>query len=100
PLNGYEVAKMSGVPRNTVYETLGKLVARGAAFEARAQQDTVLYLPLPPNSLLARMSAEFNESLDALRKDLPRLAGPQEAHLIHNIVDRSAMLERAADVIR
>ena len=26
PLNGYEVAKASGVPRSTVYETLGKLV--------------------------------------------------------------------------
>ena len=100
PLNGYEVAKLSGVPRSTVYETLGKLVARGAAFEARSSSDAVSYLPLPPNSLLARMSAEFNDSLDALREDLPRMAAPQEAHLIHNIVDREALLERAADVIR
>jgi sugar-specific transcriptional regulator TrmB len=100
PLNGYEVAKLSGVPRSTVYETLGKLVARGAAFEARGSNDAVAYLPLPPNSLLARMHAEFSESLDALRRALPRLAAPQEAHLIHNILDRGALLERAADVIR
>jgi sugar-specific transcriptional regulator TrmB len=100
PLNGYEVAKLSGVPRSTVYETLGKLVARGAAFEARASHDAVAYLPLPPNALLARMSTEFNASLDVLRQELPRLAAPQEAHLIHNIVDRGALLERAADIIR
>ncbi len=37
PLNGYEVAKHSGVPRSTVYETLGKLVGRGAV----AQEDAV-----------------------------------------------------------
>jgi transposase len=36
PLNGYEVAKRSGVPRSTVYETLAKLVGRGAAYEVRA----------------------------------------------------------------
>src|SRR3954470_15450228 len=100
PLNGYEVAKLSGVPRSTVYETLAKLVARGAAFEARTSHDAIAYLPLPPNALLARMSSEFNTSLDVLRKELPRLAAPQEAHLIHNIVDRAALLERAADVIR
>ena len=32
-MNGYEVAKASGVPRSTVYESLSKLVVRGAAFE-------------------------------------------------------------------
>jgi len=36
PINGYEVAKKSGVPRSTVYEPLGKLAARGAAFEGKA----------------------------------------------------------------
>jgi HTH-type transcriptional regulator, sugar sensing transcriptional regulator len=100
PLNGYEVAKLSGVPRSTVYETLGKLVARGAAFEARAAPGAVAYLPLPPNALLTRMSSEFSASLEALRKELPRIATPQEAHLLHNILDRDALLERATDVIR
>ena len=38
PLNGYEAAKRSGVPRSTVYETLAKLVARGAAFEVRTAE--------------------------------------------------------------
>lgn len=100
PLNGYEVAKSSGVPRSTVYETLAKLVARGAAFEARTAKDAVCYVPLPPNALLSRMSQEFEESVRALRAELPSLAAPRQAHLIHNITGYDALLERSADVIR
>ncbi|MFD2351428.1 TrmB family transcriptional regulator [Nonomuraea ferruginea] len=48
PLNGYEVAKRSGVPRSTVYETLGKLVGRGAAYEVRLGDAGVGYISLPP----------------------------------------------------
>ncbi len=100
PLNGYEVAKNSGVPRSTVYETLAKLVARGAAFEARTTADTTSYLPLPPTALLNRMSQDFDESLQALREELPSLDAPQEAHLIHNVVGYEPLVQRAADVIR
>jgi len=100
PLNGYEVAKLSGVPRSTVYETLSKLVARGAAFEARSSADNTSYLPLPPNSLLSRLTSDFEDTVDVLRKELPRLASPKQAHLIHNITGRGALLERAQDIIR
>lgn len=100
PLNGYEVAKNSGVPRSTVYETLGKLVARGAAFEARTAHESVAYLPLPTASLLDRMSRDFEESLTALRHDLPSIAVPQQAHLLHNLTEYDPLLDRCADVIR
>ena len=100
PLNGYEVAKNSGVPRSTVYETLGKLVNRGAAFEARTAQDSTSYLALPPKALLGRISRDFEESLQALEADLPLLAAPPEAHLIHNIVSYEPLIERCEDVIR
>lgn len=100
PLNGYEVAKNSGVPRSTVYETLGKLVNRGAAFEARTSQDSTCYLALPPKALLGRISRDFEESLHALEADLPLLAAPPEAHLIHNIVAYEPLIERCEDLIR
>src|SRR4051812_20801461 len=73
PLNGYEVAKLSGVPRSTVYETLGKLVARGAAFEVRAEADALAYLALPAESLLARMRRDFEQRMSQLDEALPRL---------------------------
>ena len=99
PLNGYEVAKRSGVPRSTVYETLGKLVGRGAAYEVHAGEGSVGYLSLPPASLLERMRREFDASMDALGTELPRLATPPQVRIIHNLTDRGSLLARAEDVV-
>ncbi|MEW2360042.1 helix-turn-helix domain-containing protein [Spirillospora sp. NPDC029432] len=99
PINGYEVAKRSGVPRSTVYETLGKLVARGAAHERRAGPGATEYLPLPPEALIERLRREFDGSLTALEDALPALAAEPEAPPLHNLTDAEAMLARAADVI-
>ncbi|MCP2339670.1 TrmB family transcriptional regulator [Actinomadura rupiterrae] len=99
PVNGYEVAKRSGVPRSTVYETLGKLVARGAAFELRGATDATEYLPLPPASLLDRMRREFDGSVAVLETALPAVVAEPEQHMIHNLKDGGAMLARAGDVL-
>ncbi len=99
PLNGYEVAKRSGVPRSTVYETLGKLVSREAAYEVRAGDASVGYIALPPSALLDRMKREFDRSVDHLNAALPELAAPPEVRLVHNLADRSSLLARAEDVI-
>ncbi|MDN5917100.1 MAG: TrmB family transcriptional regulator [Pseudonocardia sp.] len=99
PLNGYEVAKRSGVPRSTVYETLGKLVGRGAAYEVRAGEASVGYLPLPPTALLDRMRREFDWSIDVLSAELPQVASPPEVRLVHSLADRTSLLERAEDVV-
>ncbi len=99
PLNGYEVAKRSGVPRSTVYESLGKLVGRGAAYEVRAGEASVGYISLPPAALLDRMRREFDRSIDALRSALPGLASPPQVRLVHSLSDRASLLARAEDVI-
>lgn len=99
PLNGYEVAKRSGVPRSTVYETLAKLVGRGAAYEVRAGEASVGYVSLPPASLLDRLRREFDQSMDALRAELPEVASPPQVRLIHNLAGRSSLLARAEDVV-
>ena len=99
PLNGYEVAKRSGVPRSTVYETLAKLVARGAAFEVRGNGDAVDYLPLPVKALLDRLGRDYHESLAALDVMLPAIAAPPTVHLIHNLSGAASLLDRARDVV-
>lgn len=98
PLNGYEVAKRSGVPRSTVYETLAKLVARGAAYEVRAGEG-VGYISLPPSALLDRLRREFDQSIDALSSALPQVAAPSQVRLVHNLSDRESLLARAEDVV-
>lgn len=99
PLNGYEVAKRSGVPRSTVYESLGKLVGRGAAYEVRAGEASVGYLPLPPAALMDRMRREFARSIDVLSTELPQVASPPDVRLVHSLADRTSLLERAEDVV-
>src|SRR5919199_4325836 len=69
-LTGYEVAKLSGVPRSTVYETLAKLIARGAAFETRGDNGPPTYLPLPTDALVSRLRRDFDESLESLTDTL------------------------------
>lgn len=99
PLNGYEVAKASGVPRSTVYETLAKLVARGAAFEVQAPTNGTAYLALPAETLVARLRRELQTTIDDLAAALPALATPSEAHLVQHIRSRQGVLDRALDVI-
>lgn len=99
PLNGYEVAKRSGVPRSTVYETLAKLVGRGAAYEVRGGESAVGYISLPPAALLDRMRREFDQTIDVLSSALPQLAAPSQVRLVHNLTDRASLLARAEDVI-
>ncbi|HVW35062.1 MAG TPA: helix-turn-helix domain-containing protein [Acidimicrobiia bacterium] len=100
PLNGYEVAKFSGVPRSTVYETLAKLVGRGAAYEVRGPAEGGTdYLPLPPASLLGRLRREFDDSIEKLQVSLGSVAAPPQAHLIHNLTGREALMARAGDVV-
>lgn len=99
PVNGYEVAKRSGVPRSTVYETLGKLVGRGAAYEVRSDEDGVGYVPLPPDSLLERMRRDFDRTLGVLEDEMPRLTSPPRVRLAHSLSERETLLDRAEDVV-
>jgi len=99
PINGYEVAKRSGVPRSAVYETLGKLVGRGAAYEVRTHDDAIGYVPLPPRSLLERMRRDFDRTIHILEDELPRLVSPSPVRLVHSLAERCTLLERAEDVV-
>jgi sugar-specific transcriptional regulator TrmB len=99
PINGYEVAKRSGVPRSTVYESLAKLLLRGAAFEIRSENGSTLYVALPPQTLTQRLSRSFQSHLDHLNSVLPMVTEPVKSHLVHNMDGRSAVIERAADLI-
>lgn len=99
PLNGYEVAKASGVPRSTVYEALAKLVSRGAAYEVKLTDQGTGYLALPADSLIARLRREFETQIDALSASLPEVVAPAEASLIHNISGAVQLLDRARDLI-
>lgn len=99
PMNGYEVAKTSGVPRSTVYETLGKLVARGAAFEVNGTGETVSYVPLPSDALIGRLRRQTHDTISGLEAVLPMVGQALAARVVQPLTGRAAVISRAIDVI-
>ncbi len=99
PCNGYEVAKISGVPRSMVYESLGKLVERGAAFEVVLVDGGKTYVALPAPSLLDRLRRDFDRKIDVLEEMLPQVAGPVATSLMHHLSGASAVMQRACDLV-
>jgi predicted transcriptional regulator len=63
--SGYQVAKESGVPRSAIYETLAKLVLRGAVL-TQSFAEQVRYAAVPPEQYLSRLRREFQTHHDAL----------------------------------
>lgn len=99
PLNGYEVAKDSGVPRSTVYETLAKLVARGVAFEVASDTDTVSYVALPSETLIGRLRRQSNETIRGLESVLPAVGAALATRVVQHLSGRADVVTRAIDVI-
>lgn len=99
PVNGYEVAKSSGVPRSTVYETLAKLVARGAAFEVQGPSSGAAYVALPAEALIGRLDRERSVTIEGLADVLPTLVEQRETHLVQHVHGTRQVLARAVDVI-
>ena len=98
PLNGYEVAKASGVPRSTVYETLAKLIARGAAFEVQGG-DNVAYVPLSSDALIARLRRRSDDTVSGLQAILPTIGRGPLARVVQHLDGRGDVVQRAIDVI-
>lgn len=99
PMNGYEVAKASSVPRSTVYETLGKLVARGAAFEVNDTSNAVSYVPLAADALIGRLRRRHNETIGGLETVLPALGRTLDARVVQHLTGRDEVISRAIDVM-
>ena len=99
PLNGYELAKLSGVPRANIYDVLQKLVERGAVVRLGTPQ-TVRYRPLPPGELLQRLDSHFQEIQDQARRALEQLTAPVEHEYVCNVQGYSGTLEHTRSLIQ
>lgn len=69
PTTGYQISKISGVPRSMVYEALGRLETRRAVLKTTEEKAT-LYRPVPPDVLLDRYADETEARIAALRSGL------------------------------
>jgi DNA-binding MarR family transcriptional regulator len=98
PLNGYELAKVSGLPRANVYAVLQKLEERGAVLHL-AMPNGTRYAPVAPTELTKRIASRFQDVLSATQQALEDLATPAETEFIWNIQGYEALIDHAHALI-
>lgn len=98
PANGSQVARRSGVPRSMVYQTLDRLLEKGAVLLAPG--DPALYAPVPPREFIGRRQAVYGAACEHLLQTLPARAGGPADLLAWNLQGREAIQARAEALAR
>ena len=99
PATGYQISKLSGVPRSMVYETLSRLHKRGAVLETLEGRAT-LYRPLPPQQLLDRYESEIQHLVSELRQGLEEIFTTEYDTRVWTIKGREAVLSYAGQMVQ
>ena len=97
-LKGYEAAKRSGVPRSMVYQVLGRLVDRGAAYRVEEGEGT-FYGAVSQEELLARLEAEARERFARARESLIQIAPERPAEAIWRVKGAARTLAEARALV-
>jgi sugar-specific transcriptional regulator TrmB len=98
PLNGYELAKESGLPRANIYTVLQRLEERGAV----VRQDTpsrARYRAVAPRELTGRIGGQIQANLARAEQALGELASPPEDRNVWNMRDYPALVEHARTLV-
>ena len=100
PLNGYEVAKVSGVPRSAVYESLQKLVARGAALMVAGHDGTsAAFVSLPVETFIDRLRNQLSGTIDGLASILPSMSNSLRSSVVAHLTGRIQVRDRFIGVM-
>ena len=97
PLNGYELAKASGLPRPNVYNVLKKLEDRGAVVRFETSAGT-RYAAVSPQELSQKLEDRFHQALEDAQRSLEDIAGPVAHDYVWNTQGYATMLEEARAV--
>lgn len=98
PLTGYELAKISGLPRANVYAVLPRLEERGAVLRVDTPAGP-RYSPVPPLELTQRLSARFQDDLEVARRSLEEVSVPAEYEYVWNARGYDVVLENAGTLV-
>jgi sugar-specific transcriptional regulator TrmB len=98
PVTGYQLSKLSGVPRSMIYEVLGKLTARGAAMTLR-KGDSTQYAPVPAAEFLDQLFHEQEELILSLKEDVAHLSSAPDLEYVWNIEGPENILAKAEEMI-
>lgn len=99
PATGYQLSKKSGVPRSMVYESLGRLAARGAVLDSVEGRAT-LYRPLPPDILLNRYEEDQQNMMTELRAGLNEIYQSSDEDKVWSITGKRPTYTYAIQMLR
>jgi DNA-binding MarR family transcriptional regulator len=95
PLNGYELARLSGVPRANIYHVLTRLEDRGAVLRLDVEEGS-RFAPVPPEELFRGMRARLQSRIDLAEQTLCSLKPAEGSQLVWNLTGYTTLLDQAA----
>ena len=94
PVSGYELAKVSGIPRPNIYPVLQKLEERGTVGRLESGS-TTLYIPVAPDEFLAWLGQDFQATLATAQQALHELVSAPERAYVWNVQGYDNLLAQA-----
>ena len=97
-LNGYEIAKLSGVARSLVYEVINRLIAKGAVI--RIDGEPNFYKPVEYQDLIRSIKEENEKNIACAERELQQLATENaDVDYVMNIVGEEKYVAKAKELI-
>jgi HTH-type transcriptional regulator, sugar sensing transcriptional regulator len=97
-LTGYQLAKVSGIPRPNIYPVLNRLEERGAVSRMTVEGG-VRYVALPAEEMLSRLGREASLRLEKAREAMRGIEASPETPQVWNLEGYDVMLGRAREII-
>lgn len=98
PLNGYELARASGVPRANIYTVLQRLEEEGAVMRVMVPEGT-RYAPVAAEELLERLNQRYQQSLDTASTCLKQIPAPPTFSPVLNFQGYVGLIEQACALV-
>ena len=98
PITGYQLAKLSGVPRSMIYEVLGKLTTRGAAMTLHKETGTK-YAPVPAHEFLDQLHHDHEVLVVSLKDDLGSMDRLSDLEYVWNIEGHENIMAKVLEMI-
>ncbi|MEP6775937.1 MAG: helix-turn-helix domain-containing protein [Chloroflexota bacterium] len=98
PMTGYEIAKLSRIPRANVYDILPRLEEHGAVVRVDSPSGTK-YAAVPPSELMPRLADRFNDDLAAAEEALAGVGTTPVEEYAWNIESPRSVMDHARTLI-
>ncbi len=94
PLNGYELAKRSGIPRPSIYPVLQRLEERGAIRRVETPEGA-RYAPVPAQELIYKLNQDLHRAIETASASLSEITSPPTIEYTQNFRGYAELLTYA-----